>query len=285
MKRLMIVLTMVFLCSVASAQEEGEEQANTGQDFTRPLTRFDIRQQITQNKGDTHTYVSTLRFDKPILLEGGKAGLLSTRLDIPLVASDAVGRDNPNGDTYEFGFGDILTQFAYIFPKHKTDELGFGIDGFGLGAQLVWPSASKSILGGEKYLVAPLVGAKWNTPQISKGSWFTPVFRYFVDYADYGNGRNRDNISELAIQPQLYINTKEWNWPIDFVHFWASKDIRINFENGMTKGSGDIFIPFDVMLGKMLNESTVLSVEFATPLVNDYDSYDWFLGFRVGYFF
>ena len=285
MKKTFIIMLLLFLVRPAIAQEKGEEQVNTGQDFLKPLTRFDIRQQIKQNNGDTDTYITTFRFDKPFLLDGGKSGILSTRLDIPLVASDAVGNDNPNGNTYEFGTGDLLTQFAYIFPKDKTNELGFGIDGFGLGAQFIWPTAGKSTLGGEKYLVAPLVGAKWNMPQISEGSWFTPVFRYFFDYADHGAGKSRDDVGELAIQPQVYINTKAWDWPVDFVHFWGGKDIRINFEDGSTKGDGDVFIPFDVLVGKMLNKSTVVSVEFATPLVNDYDLYDWMIEFRIGFFF
>jgi len=272
---------IVFLCVIVSA----EEQVNTGQDFTKPLTRFDIRQQFRQVTGDTDSFTTTFRFDKPFLLDGGKSGILSTRLDIPLIASDAVGRDNPNGDTYEFDTGDMLTQFAYIFPKDKTEEIGYGIDAFGFGAQFIWPTAGKSMLGGEKYLVAPLIGAKWDMSQISEGSWFTPVFRYFFDYADHGAGKNRDNVGELAIQPQVYINTKAWDWPVDFVHFWGGKDIRINFENGSTKGDGDVFIPFDVLVGKMINKSTVVSVEFATPLVNDYDLYDWMIEFRIGFFF
>ncbi len=284
MKRIHLLIILL-LFSIGNAQEKAEEQVNTGQDFLKPLTRFDIRQQFKQNNGDTDTYITTFRFDKPFLLDGGKAGILSTRLDIPLIFSDAVGNDNPNGDTYEFGVGDLLTQFAYIFPKDITDEIGFGIDGFGFGAQLVWPTASKSMLGGEKYLVAPLIGAKWNMPQISEGSWFTPVFRYFFNYADHGAGKYRDDVGELAIQPQVYINTKAWDWPVDFVHFWGGKDIRINFENGSTKHSGDVFIPFDVLVGKMINKSTVVSVEFATPLINDYDLYDWMIEFRIGFFF
>ena len=47
-------------------------------------------------------------------------------------------------------------------------------------------------------------------------------------------------------------------------------------------GDGDVFIPFDVLVGKMINKSTVVSVEFATPLVNDYDLYDWMIEFRIG---
>jgi hypothetical protein len=141
-------------------------------------------------------------------------------------------------------------------------------------------------LGAEKYQVAPLISAKWNMPQISKGSWFAPTFRYFFSYADYGSGgESRDDISELAIHPQLYVKTSGWGWPVDFMHFWVTHGIRVNCEDGSSKDSGDVFLPFDIMLGKMLNESTVLSAEFATPIINDYDLYDWLIEFRIGFFF
>jgi hypothetical protein len=51
------------------------------------------------------------------------------------------------------------------------------------------------------------------------------------------------------------------------------------------KADGDLFIPFDVMVDKMINKSTIVSVEFATPLINDYDLYDLVVEFRIGFFF
>jgi hypothetical protein len=60
---------------------------------------------------------------------------------------------------------------------------------------------------------------------------------------------------------------------------------RFDIRQQLKQNSGDMFIPIDVMLGKMLNKSTVVSVEFATPLVNDYDLYDWLVEFRIGFFF
>jgi hypothetical protein len=204
-------------------------------------------------------------------------------MDMPFVISDAIGDDNPNGDNV-CGTGDLLTQFIYVPPLEVSESLPW--DAFGFGARLIWPTATKSTLGAEKYQVAPLISAKWNMPQISKGSWFAPTFRYFLSYADYGSGgESRDDISEIAIHPQLYVKTRGWGWPVDFMHFWVTHGIHINCEDGSTKDNGDVFLPFDIMLGKMLNESTVLSVEFATPIINDYDLYDWLVEFRIGFFF
>jgi hypothetical protein len=279
---LIVVLLTTCVCTSA-AERSDEQEINTGEDFTLPRRRFDIRQRVKQLSGDSDSYITKFRLDLPIPLDEGREGFFYYRMDVPFVASDKVGNDNPNGDTYEFGTGDLLTQFIYVPSLEVSEELPW--DAFGFGARFIWPTASKSTLGSEKYEIAPLVGAKWSMPQISKGSWFAPAFRYHFSYADYGDGKDRDDISELAIQPRVYVNTREWGWPIDFVHFWASNDIRINFEGTSSKHSGDMFIPFDVMIGKMLNKNTVVSVDFAIPIVNDYDLYDWLVEFRIGFFF
>jgi hypothetical protein len=57
---------------------------------------------------------------------------------------------------------------------------------------------------------------------------------------------------------------------------------EINISLASPKGEGDVFIPFDVLVGKMMNKSIVVSVEFAAPLVNDYHQYDWMIGFCIG---
>ncbi len=263
---------------------QAEEPANDGQDFTRPLTRFDLRFQVNKISGDATAYITTLRVDKPFFLNGGKDGILSLRVDLPLVHSDAVGRDNPNGD-YEFGTGDSLTQLVYIPPAPASQNLPWNAMGFGV--QLLWPTASKDMMGNEQYVAAPLAAVKFDMPQISEGSFLILVYRHFFDYANYSGGDMRDDIHEIAISPTLHISTRDTDLPFDFVDFWSGNDIRINLENGSAKDRGDVFIPFDIMFGKMINKSTVASIEFATPIYHsdDYDLYDWRLEFRIGFFF
>ena len=263
---------------------QAEEAVNDGQDFTRPLTRFDLRFQINQISGDSSAYTTTLRIDKPFLLNGGKDGILSLRVDLPLIYSDAVGRDNPNGD-YEFGTSDSLTQLAYIPPAEASQNLPW--DAMGFGIQLLWPTASKDMMGNEQYVAAPLAGVKFDMPQISEGSFLVLVYRHFFDYANYSGGDMRDDIHEIAISPTLHISTRDTDLPFDFIDFWGGNDIRINLENGSAKDRGDVFIPFDIMFGKMINKSTVASIAFATPIYHsdDYDLYDWKVEFRLGFFF
>ncbi len=283
---LILIAVLLATCVRTSAAEsnDGARRINMGEDDTAPLRRFDVRQDLKQIDGDSDSYTTTLRIDLPMLLDQGRSGIFYYRMDMPFTASDAPGDDNPNGDTYKFGAGDFLTQFIYVLPLEVSEDLPW--DSIGFGARFIWPTASKSTLGAEKYQVAPLIATKWKTPQISKGSWVAPTFRYFLSYDDYGSaGERRDDISELAIHPQVYIKTREWGWPIDFMHFWSTRGIHINFEGTNAKDSGDMFVPFDIMLGKMLNENTVASVEFTTPIVNDYDLYDWIVEFRIGFFF
>ena len=263
---------------------QAEEPANDGQDFTRPLTRFDLRFQVNKISGDATAYITTLRVDKPFPLNGGKDGILSLRFDLPLVYSDAVGRDNPNGDN-EFGASDSLTQLVYIAPGQASQNLPW--DAMGFGVQLIWPTASKDMMGNEQYVAAPLAAVKFDIPRISDGSFLILVYKHVFDYANYSGGDMRDDIHEIAIQPILHISTRGMDLPFDFIDLWSSNDIRINLDNGAAKDRGDVFIPFDIMLGKMINKSTVASIEFATPIYHsdDYDLYDWKVEFRIGFFF
>jgi hypothetical protein len=276
------LLVACFCLPIFAAEQE---HVNTGQDFTRPLTRFDLRYQYQSLSGSTEQNHLILRVDKPVPLDGGKSGLLYLRADMPVNYGDAPSTDNPNGD-YEFGSGDLFTQLVYVPPVEDSADLPWDAWGYGVG--FLWPTASQVQFGAEKYQIFPLVGAKWKKDNWSPGSFFTLLGRYYMDYADYSGGDKRDDIDTLEINPIIhYMVPKEWNMPFDFVDLWALEGVRFNFTGGATKESGDIFFPLDIMFGKMLNKSTVFSLEFQTPIYKDdtFDLYDWKLGVRFGYFF
>ena len=285
MNKIAAFCSVLCLAITVSSFAQEEEPVNTGQDFTKPLTRFDIRYQYQKLSGDLDQNVMILRLDKPIPLDGGKAGIFQIRTDVPLMYGDAPSRDNPNGD-YEFGNGDLFTQFLYIPSPASNADLPW--DAWGFGAGMLWPTASQSQFGTEKYQLFPLVGFKWNQDNWSQGSFFTFLARYYMDIADYSGGDKRDDISMLEINPIIhFMIPKDMDIPFDFVTLWSMEGIRFNMEDGTKKQSGDIFFPLEIMFGKMLNRSTVFSLEFATPLYKDdtYDLYDWKLGARVGFFF
>ena len=261
MKKIFMIIVLLLLVLPVMAQEQAEEEVNTGQDFTKPLTRFDIRYKYQQTTGDLETSLLTLRVDKPFILDGGWK--LSTRFDVPFIYSDVPSLDNPNGD-YEFGFGDTLTQALFISPPQ-------GRFAYGIGAQMIWPTATEDQMGTGKYQFAPTIGAIYYPESLPKGSFYAIVVR---DFFDIGGKDDRADIHQLSIQPLL-----NYSLPKNaFATF--GPDIRINWEQ-----DNDLFIPFNIALGKMLKKNVVGSIEFNAPIVNEYDRYDWEIEFRLGFFF
>lgn len=261
MKNFCLLLMICFMCQNVFAQEKVEEEVNTGQDPTKPLSRFDIRYKYQQTTGDYDTSFTTLRLDKPIKLDDGWQ--LYSRFDLPLVRSDVPSQDNPNGD-YEAGAGDALAQFLFVTPPRGRFAYAFG-------AQMLFPTGSQDQMGTGKYQLAPSVAGVYYPQGWSKGSFCGLLLR---DYFDYAGNDERADIHEMSIQPLFNYNLPE-RWFIG-----SNPDIRINWEQ-----DNDLFIPFNMILGKLLNKTTVASVEFNTPIVNDYDRYDWEIEFRIGFFF
>ena len=165
-----------------------------------------------------------------------------------------------------------------------------GASGGGIGLRTVFPTASKDIFGGGQYLLAPLVGAKWDLPSVSQGTSLVAALFWFNNVGSHEDGRFRDDTNELGIAPILNVSTREWDWPIDFVTFYATENLLINFEDGDFTGkkSGDIKVPMDITFGKLLNDNkVVISAQAVWDVYNsdDYDQVDWFLEFRIGFFF
>jgi hypothetical protein len=190
---------------------------------------------------------------------------LATRLDLPLVLTDAISRDNPTGDN-EFGTGDLLIQGLLIHALDQRWALAGGV-------QFIFPTASQEQMGAGKYRLVPTGAFRLVLPEVSKGSFFVFLMRY--DY-DFAGAADRPHRSELQLDPVFNVNLPQ-QW---FVTLFPSSDIRINLLDG-----GKLFLPFNVMVGKLVTRSIVASVELGVPIVNDYQVYDFKLEARVGFFF
>ena len=260
-----IWIALSFICStcVYAEDEAASEEVNTGQDFARPLTRFDMRFKIQQN-GDSDTFLSTFRVDKPFLLDNGWQ--LSTRFDLPLVLSDMPSRDNPNAD-WEAGLGDFLAQAIFITPRQDSWAAGFGL-------QTIWPTATQDQFGTGKYQLAPLVGAAHYPDWLPPGGFVALVVQ---DFFDVGGKGNRPDIHQLEIKPMLNVTLPDTSgpWILTF-----APGIRCNWED-----DNNWHVPFNMTVGKMLGKKTVVSVEWNQTIVDDFDRYDWQLEFRIGFFF
>lgn len=240
---------------------EAYEGIITGEDFTKPFARTEFRYMYRQVTGDSEASFFTFRYDTPYRLESG--WLFSPRLEIPFVYSNVASGDNPDCD-YTFGAGDLSTQFLLISPRR-------GRWSFASGARLTWPTASQDQMGFGKYLLAPTIGAAYHPASWERGGYVGVLVR---DIFDYAGKDNRNDIHELSVQPIFNYNLEDY-WFVTL-----SPDIRINWED-----NNNVFLPFEVTVGKLVGEDKVVSVGFGSAIVNDYDLYDWQIIFRTAVFF
>ena len=253
---------IVFFCPPLSAQETKEE-VNTGQDFTKPLTRLDIRQKYQMLPNDKNAAFTTFRVDKPFVLDSHWA--FSTRFDLPFAISDVVSLDNVNSDT-ESGMSDFLAQFMMIAPQGDKNWT------WAYGVQTIFPTAAQDQMGTGRFQIAPLVGAKVGWDSLSRGSF---AFLLLREHIDAGGSDSRGKQNYFVIQPGANINLP------GHAFITIAPEMKVNWEN-----ENRWFIPFDITFGKMMNKTTVVSLTYQTPIHDDkYPVYDHSVEARVGFFF
>lgn len=237
-----------------------EEEVNNGQDFTRPVRRFDLRYQYQRPDDGLESSIFTARMDWPIELS--KEWKLSTRLDVPLVYGDVPSLDNPNGD-YEFGMGSVLGQALLIHPLSKELALAGG-------AQVLLPTDSQDQFGSGSLRLLPSLAVRYAPEQFPQGWWMALLVRYDFDVWKHDD---RESTSDLDIQPVFNVALPD-RWFATF-----APEFKYSFIED------DWFIPFDVTVGKMITRDIIMSVEYKHELYNEYPQYDWTVEFRIGFFF
>jgi hypothetical protein len=234
---------------------------NTGLDFFRPPPNlFQLEYEYRTARGSTRdvtTQTLNLRYDHAFDLS--PTWTVVTRTDLPLLAKNTINGGNPNGD-YLYGIGDADIQAAVIHDLDKRWAVGFG-------ARLIAPTGEDP-LGSGKWQVMPIMGFRVALPEISKSSYFEPIFRYDVSVA--GDPTKR-NISNLQFGPALNVGLPD-RW---FVTFYPSQDIRYNFGDPITGQTGRLFLPFDVRVGKKIDDHVAASIEVGVPIIKDYPVYDF----------
>lgn len=226
------------------------ETANTGQDPTQPITRFDVRLKY-QNVSDSdvpgfdedlRNWILTLRADRPFPI--GKSGwVIGSRIDVPLIINNIPSEDHIDSSD-EFGLNDSLIQLLFIAPSKNKKT-------FAIGTQVIFPTATQDQFGTGKWQLAPTVAGKIDLPQITPGSFVALLLRDQFSFAGDGD---RDDINQLVIQPVFNVNLPQ-AWFVTI-----APEIRMDWDNG------DWFVPFYATVGKLINPSTVASLEVTIPI-------------------
>jgi hypothetical protein len=244
--------------------EEDYEGVNTGLDFTKPFARTEFLYRYAQFTGDFDGSSFIHRLYAPYRFKSG--WIFSGRYEIPVIHSDVPSRDNPNGD-YEFGLGDISTQFLFIRPTATRWS-------FASGVQLFWPTASQDQMGLGKYLAGPTAGIVYHPESWESGGF---VGMLVSDLFDYEGKDNREDVHQLVVQPMLNYNFEvgESFWFFTFI-----PEVRINWQE-----DNNMFMPLKASIGRLFSEDAIVTVGFNVPVVDDFDLYDWQIELGVSFFF
>lgn len=240
----------------------GAAEIHTGEDFTKPLSRVDLRLKYRLAVGENHgSTVATARADVPMGFGGGWE--LVWRADVPYSWSDEPSADNPDAVT-QHGLGDVLVQGLLIAPAG-------GKWAYGLGAQLIFPTAEKNQMGTGKLQLVPTVGVRYDLGGWARGAWCGALLRHAFDVASRDD--DRPHVSQTSVQPVVHVMLPRL-WFLTF-----APETRYDWREERW------FVPFDVTVGKMLSASVVAAVEYRSAVVDDLPQFSQEVEARIGFLF
>jgi len=255
-----ILLLPLMATSSLLYAKNNNKKINTGQAFSRPLKRFDIRIkdfEINDNRDDT---ILIARVDRPIKFENN--WLLNLRLDLPYIWS----REREHSCACKKktqGISDILFQcIAVIPPKGKWVV--------GLGGRIIFPTARKDKLGTGKYIFAPALAVHYDWSHIAKGAWVEAIWLHSVDI---GGKKRRANIDITALQPRIHFLLPR-NWFIE-----SSPVYRYNW------ATEEWHVPVSILIGKLIGKRMIVTLEYQRAAIRDFPIFKQQIEFRVGFFY
>jgi len=263
-----LICIMTGFISAATLDTEQEDEANNGEDFTKPVNRFDVRLQLKTLPDDTESHETfddrsaetlTLRTDWVL---SSKPDQVYLRFDLPYVWSNKTNAQNKSG-AVQSGWGDFLAQAAYVRTFNSQWAAGAGM-------QMIFPTATGEAFGNGKLQLAPTVAVRREFPEIGTGSYSLFVLRQFVSVS---GDKDRSNINYLQVQPGFNLNLPN-NW-------FLNSSPKINYYFYPSRW----FVPLDLMVGKKFGIHWVVSVEYQYGLIRSSDQYQQWVEARVGYFF
>lgn len=259
------MLTALLLSAFSlSAVDSPDQNFNNGQDILRPLNRFDIRAEVQQGAASQYgnAFILTLRNDQ--IYDLPQKWQLSLRADAPFNAFRCPRKPRSCPCINADHMGDSLFQCILITPT-------YGKWTYGAGAKVIFPTGGRNLeIGDGKYQILPSFAFKYSLENWSEGSYLGVLFRQAFSFAGY---RSAPRICETYIQPFFNLNLP-YQWFIN-----SSPEMFFDWVKRHW------FIPFDLMIGKMITKSIVVSLEYEAAIVRDYPDYNQQLEFRIGFFF
>lgn len=240
----------------------GAAEIHTGEDFTKPLSRADLRLKYRLAVGEDHgSTVATARVDG--FLELGGERQLALRADVPYMWSDEPTRDDPDPAT-KHGLSDVLVQGLVVAPAG-------GKWSYAVGAQLIFPTAQDDQMGTGKLQLVPTVGVRYDLGGWARGAWCGALLRHAFDVASRDD--DRPHVSQTYVQPVVHVLLPRL-WFLTF-----APETRYDWREERW------FVPFDVTVGKMLSASVVAAVEYRSAVVDDLPQFSQEVEARIGFLF
>lgn len=160
------------------------------------------------------------------------------------------------------GLGDIITSFYYT--NYSPEE----VFSYGLGAELVWPTASDDYLGDGKAVAEPEVFVVW---QLTPHFFIEAEYRHIFSYA---GSSDREDINESRYRMILgYMSDNKW---------WIELDPRyiVDYEN-----PSEAELIGKAEIGTMINAGASIYARAGWHLAGNKYSHDWefMVGFKILY--
>lgn len=242
------------------------DKTNNGGDITRPQnaleTRFFDETSSTDTSKTNRARMLAMATSKISFSPDWRLSLLA---QAPILDKTTTHFD-PYSVDHEYGLGDAAVQ---TIIAHSLNERW----AVGVGARVIARTADDG-LGSEKWQILPGFGVRYSLLEFGADSYFVPSMRWAISFA--GDPTKRD-ISEAQIAPTLNIDLPG-RW---FFTFYPSYDIRINYGAPKTGQTGQLFLPFDALIGTKLADNLQISLEGSVPIIDAYPVYKFKTELRV----
>ena len=209
----------------AAAAQQPPAPPDTDSDPTRPVF-LSVRPEYYNLLNGVERQVLIGRFDAGVFrnkpLPGAKTGII-LRFEAPLARTDT-------GSDSAVGLGDLYAQFLVV--PYATRTFAWVI-----GSGFVLDTATDSLLGGGKWMVAPLVAPLWRLP---RGLFLVKL----QNFSSFAGDAQRADVNFLLVTPTLlYALDRNWwvlvdtetksNWKAD-----GRTGVKSGFQVGRRVTSG-----------------------------------------------